>query len=435
MNSKALTTRFVKCGTAPVGKPVHFTAVITTDTVDRDGEVVVPQGMNSTDYERNPVLLYEHDEKQPIGKMVSMKRGERNIEAEFALAPRPENHVGEWLPDTIGSLMEFGALNAMSIGFLGVEARPATKADSMKYGEGLRRVYGKWKLLEVSVVSMPANQEAIVMAVRKGLVSSGAVKSLGVTVPDSVKVEPSQEAPMPRVKRSISVTVPSIAWTVKQGDNCGTGAGGFKPGNTCGGEGGGGGGGGGGGRKPRGPKKPAPAAAPAFPEAPKTGPTERWGKPPAQPIGFGAKPHKLAPPKAPVTVDLPSKRRTTPEGQPLRYGSEEQSNFDRVEITQAFRSGNTAWFYDALDQMGYTPTSQVTENGMMRVQDYQGNKANLSIESLVDTIFGNSVNPNDRNTISSRFQGFKSFRVSVGSQAKAIVRAEILRARGQIYAD
>lgn len=167
------------------GKASTFTATITTDSVDRDGEVVIPAGMNSKEYEANPVLLYEHDVLKPIGKMLRMKRGDRSIEAEFALAPRPDGHVGDWLPDTVAALLDFGALNTMSIGFLGLEARPATKADTERFGDGVRRVYGKWKLLEVSVVSIPANQDAIVTAVRKGLVSASAAARFGVIVPDA----------------------------------------------------------------------------------------------------------------------------------------------------------------------------------------------------------------------------------------------------------
>ena len=199
MNSKTLQATIKRAGKAST-----FVATITTDSVDRDGEVVVPGGMNSRDYERNPVLLYEHDVKSPIGKMLSMKRAERSIEAEFALAPRPDNHVGEWFPDTVASLMDFGALNTMSIGFLGLEARPASKADSEKYGAGVKRVYGKWKLLEVSVVSVPANQDAIVTAVRKGLVTRDAAKAFGIAVPDAAIV--------PQVRKSyrVSVAVPQM---------------------------------------------------------------------------------------------------------------------------------------------------------------------------------------------------------------------------------
>jgi len=198
MNSKHLQASIRKAA----GKASTFVATITTDSVDRDGEVVVPAGMNSKEYEANPVLLYEHDVKQPIGKMLKMRRNERNIEAEFALAPRPETHVGEWFPDTVAALMDFGALNTMSIGFLGLEARPASKSDSEKYGSGVRRVYGKWKLLEVSVVSIPANQDAIITAVRKGLCSPAVAKRFGVTVPDA-------PAPIRRSYR-VSVAVPAL---------------------------------------------------------------------------------------------------------------------------------------------------------------------------------------------------------------------------------
>ena len=198
MNSKHLQASIRKAA----GKASTFVATITTDSVDRDGEVVVPAGMNSKDYERNPVLLYEHDVLKPIGKMLKMRRMDRGIEAEFALAPRPDTHDGEWLPDTVAALMDFGALNTMSIGFLGLEARPASKADTERYGQGVRRVYGKWKLLEVSVVSVPANQDAIITAVRKGLCSRAAAKALGVIVP---------EAPEP-IRRSyrVSVAVPAL---------------------------------------------------------------------------------------------------------------------------------------------------------------------------------------------------------------------------------
>ena len=200
MNSKTLQATITKAA----GRPSSFTATITTDSIDRDGEVVIPAGMNSKEYEANPVLLYEHDVQRPIGKMVALKRGDRDIKAEFALAPRPDNHVGEWFPDTVASLMEFGALNTMSIGFLGTEMRPANKADIERFGSGVKRVFGKWKLLEVSVVSIPANQDAIITAVRKGLVSKSAALRFGITVPDS---------PLPvRVRRRyvVNVTMPAL---------------------------------------------------------------------------------------------------------------------------------------------------------------------------------------------------------------------------------
>ena len=60
-----------------------FKATISTDSVDRDGEVMVPAGMNAKDYEPNPVLLWNHDTSQPVGRAVTLKRADREIVADF----------------------------------------------------------------------------------------------------------------------------------------------------------------------------------------------------------------------------------------------------------------------------------------------------------------------------------------------------------------
>ena len=169
-----------------------FTAIITTHAIDRDQDVVIPSGMNSKEYESNPVLLYSHDPNKPIGKMVTMRRGESSIDADFVLAPRPDTHEGEWLPDTVGALMKFGALKGVSIGYMALDGgvRRASKEDATKYGAGVKQVYSKWKLLEVSVVSIPSNQEALINAVSKGIVTTASLKALGCVVPDDVKLAP-----------------------------------------------------------------------------------------------------------------------------------------------------------------------------------------------------------------------------------------------------
>jgi len=182
-----------------------FKAVVTTDAIDRDGEVVIPAGMNSKEYERNPTLLFGHDAGKPIGKMISLRRQADSIEGEFALAPRPEAHEGEWLPDTVGALMRFGALRGVSIGFTpqagGV--RQASKADRERYGTDVKRVFSKWTLLEVSVVSIPANQQALVTAVSKGLLTLERARQMDASIPDN---QPQVE------KHRVSIVVPSMGF-------------------------------------------------------------------------------------------------------------------------------------------------------------------------------------------------------------------------------
>lgn len=204
MNHKLFDASF-KAATTPSGE-TKFTATITTSAIDRDSEVVVAAGMNSKDYELNPVLLYQHDPLKPIGMMRKMRRLEDAVEADFVLAPRPDAHHGEWLPDTIGSLIKFGALKGVSISYAPIDGgvRNATKSDLARYGSTLRRVYSKWKLLEVSVVSIPANQEALITAVSKGIVTSAALAGIGCSVEKQI-------AAMPKAKlHTIRVSVPVV---------------------------------------------------------------------------------------------------------------------------------------------------------------------------------------------------------------------------------
>lgn len=160
-------------------------ARISTTAPDRDGDVVLPSGLNAQAYNKNPVVLLQHDKNQPIGKATSLRTTRNGVIATMQFAERPKTHPDavEWMPDTVKSLMQQGVLNAFSIGFRvpagGV--RSATEKDVERFGDGTRQVITEWELLEFSVVSIPANADALVMAVRKGYVPDGpTVRKLGL---------------------------------------------------------------------------------------------------------------------------------------------------------------------------------------------------------------------------------------------------------------
>ena len=197
MNIKQLTASAVKTARG-------FTATMTTEIVDHDGEVLVADGMVSKEFERNPVVLWMHDHAMPIGKVTRIKRLPSSIVADVEFAKRPEDYEGEWFPDYIAGLVAGGVLSAVSVGFREMEGgtRLATKADQQKYGMEVRRVFSRWKLLELSVVSVPANSEALISAVTKGIVSQTAAKRWG-----GVDVS----IPQPKsVRNRISLRVPSV---------------------------------------------------------------------------------------------------------------------------------------------------------------------------------------------------------------------------------
>lgn len=156
-----------------------FRATISTDSIDRDGEVLVPQGMDSREFEKNPVVFWNHDYDKPIAKSIGkLSRGEHGIDASTEFAVRPADFKGEFFPDVARALVEQGIVKGVSVGFMPIESRPAGKGDRAKYGDGIKRVISKWKLFEYSLAPLPANQDALITALGKGIISELQVKSL-----------------------------------------------------------------------------------------------------------------------------------------------------------------------------------------------------------------------------------------------------------------
>lgn len=156
-----------------------FEAVITSDALDRDGEVLLPEGMDATDFNKNPIVFWNHNYDKPIGKAVKMVKDKNSWKAVTQLAKRPEDHVGEWLPDVALALIKQGVIKGVSVSFLPTDYRQPSKKDKSTFGEGVKRVFTKWKLLEYSVAPLQCNQDALVTAVGKGIVSAEMAKQFG----------------------------------------------------------------------------------------------------------------------------------------------------------------------------------------------------------------------------------------------------------------
>ena len=163
-----------------------FSAVITAETLDRDGEVLIPQGMNSTEFDRNPTLFWNHDYAQPVGRCNGLKRKESTIVGDFTFAQRPDGYQGEFFPEVAAALVAQGIVNAVSVGYMPEDGgvRKAIDADRKRYGERVHTVYSRWKLLEVSLAPLQSNPDALITAVKKGIMSPVAAKRFfGIETP------------------------------------------------------------------------------------------------------------------------------------------------------------------------------------------------------------------------------------------------------------
>jgi HK97 family phage prohead protease len=177
--------------------PREALARISTTSVDRDGDVLLPSGLDARDYRRNPVVLLGHDMDRVVGQATNLRTTSDAVMATVRFAERPASlpESAEWMPDTVLSLMQQGVLRAFSVGFRVPPggARDATAKDAERFGDDARTIITRWHLLEFSVVSIPANQDALLVAVAKGLVPDGdTVRQLGLS--------PNHLRPAPRVQ-------------------------------------------------------------------------------------------------------------------------------------------------------------------------------------------------------------------------------------------
>ena len=152
------------------GKGRKFTFVASDSTRDSSGTVLNQGGWNLDRFNANPVIGYQHkvyggccDTDNPdniIGKgRAYVEDGKLMVDVE--MEPEGDNP----LADKVCKKLHFGSLNAVSVGFV--------PTGTSRWGEGEEAVDGGTptlyfegqELLEISVVNIPANPNAL----RKGV--------------------------------------------------------------------------------------------------------------------------------------------------------------------------------------------------------------------------------------------------------------------------
>lgn len=133
---------------AEQSKDDPFTFIMSTGDVDRDGDTIDPKGIDMRSFRKNPVALWQHDPSQPIGVWKNMRVEGGKLLGDLKLAAEGTSD----LIDTLHSLIVQRVLRAVSIGF-------QPKDYDRREGGGL--AFTAVELLECSLVSVPANQNAL----------------------------------------------------------------------------------------------------------------------------------------------------------------------------------------------------------------------------------------------------------------------------------
>jgi HK97 family phage prohead protease len=126
--------------------------VVASDpSVDRDGDVLLSQGCDLSAFAANPVVQVNHDRFAPPVGTAKAEIANGRVEALIEFAPAGVSARA----DECCGLAKSGVLRGVSVGFIGVDAKPRDD------GRGL--LFSKWQLVEISLVNVAANVNARVI--------------------------------------------------------------------------------------------------------------------------------------------------------------------------------------------------------------------------------------------------------------------------------
>lgn len=175
---------------------------VSTPHLDRDMEILMPNGVNLDAFRESPVVLYAHDYNSlPIGRDIWIKPTAKGILAKTIYA----NHQ---LAQDVYDLVKDKFLNSNSVGFIPVQWA-SQGSDEHKALVGTlekdfgipeeeasqaRRIYTKWVLLEHSDVPVPSNSQSLNVMVGKSIHSKTLRADLGLEETPDVEVMASDQS-------------------------------------------------------------------------------------------------------------------------------------------------------------------------------------------------------------------------------------------------
>jgi len=154
-----LNSSFEAKSVSKATKSLKIAGYANTTAKDRSGDVVTAEAWAKgvENFRKNPVMLYQHKHDCPIGRFDKITVDKKGIYVEGTVSEAAEKNFG------IHTLINDGALKSFSVGFRVKDGKYNRNDDSMLITDV--------ELLEISVVSVPCNQESL-FSVRKSFETS-----------------------------------------------------------------------------------------------------------------------------------------------------------------------------------------------------------------------------------------------------------------------
>ena len=125
---------------------VKIRGMASTSEFDRAGDSISSDAWTKgglKNFEKNPIILFNHDYDRPIGRATALKATSNGLEMEAKISKAAKDVV---------ELVKDGVLGAFSVGFRVKDADYVEETDGLRIKDA--------ELFEVSVVSVPCNQTA-----------------------------------------------------------------------------------------------------------------------------------------------------------------------------------------------------------------------------------------------------------------------------------
>lgn len=164
--TEQIAVRGVMLRASDSGRVIRFRA--STPAVDRHGTIIKPEGIRTETFAKNPVFLWAHDgygglikpdPESVIGRVVGWEKSQEAFDVDVEFAPAEANPRAE----QAFRLVKSGFLNAVSIGFIPIRWHEE-EIMTPNGDREMRTVYDEVELLEVSLVPVPSNPEAVALA-------------------------------------------------------------------------------------------------------------------------------------------------------------------------------------------------------------------------------------------------------------------------------
>jgi HK97 family phage prohead protease len=129
-------------------KDGEIMGIASTQSPDRDGEIIMQDGWDLSNFKSNPVILASHNYHDfPIGKATGIAVDGEQLTFKMVFSKATEEAKQAY------ELVKEGILNCFSVGFI-----------PRAFDPNNQDVITNAELLEISLVSVPANPQAVVMA-------------------------------------------------------------------------------------------------------------------------------------------------------------------------------------------------------------------------------------------------------------------------------